>query len=111
MAKARKKVAGARRKRRTPEELIADLQRKIDEVERRKAVREMKRSPAVKHGLGALRSLEAALELASQEQNSSLGSALLEAKRPLAGYFEAQGLSLPAARARRSPRPRGAATE
>lgn len=107
MAKAKKKVAGARRKRRSPEELIADLQRKIDEVQRRKAAREMKQSPAVKHGLGAVRAIDAALDLAAEEQNSHLRHALADARRPLVSFFENQGLKLPKARTPRGRRPKG----
>jgi hypothetical protein len=110
MARAKKKAA-TRRRRRSPEELIADLQRQIDEVQQRKAAREMKQSPAVKNGLAAVRAIDAALELAADEQNSHLRHALADARRPLVIFFETQGLKLPKARTPRGRRPKGIAPQ
>jgi uncharacterized small protein (DUF1192 family) len=90
------------RKRRTPEEIIADLQAEIERVKAKAAKKEIQESPAHKAGLAAARSLSKASEMAREEGATALAHALADARQPLAAYFEEQGVELP-----KAPRPRG----
>ena len=87
MAKKQSTASGARRKRRSPEELIADLQKQIEEVKARAASREVTRSASVKMTIGVVRSLDKALELAKEEDQTVLRHALADARKPLAGFL------------------------
>jgi len=104
--KATRKKATARRRRRSPEEIISDLQLQIEEVKARAEAKKLKQSAAVKSALSAVRSLDKALDLAAQEENSRLRHALADARNPLKAFFEEQGVKLPKARVPRGPRPR-----
>ena len=67
--KAKRKKAAApakKRQRRTDEQLIKDLQAKIDSVKGRAATRELKRSPALKAAIAAVRSIDRALATAAR---------------------------------------------
>lgn len=107
--KATRKKTGARRRRRTPEEIIQDLQRQIAEVRARAEARKLKESPAVKATLKAVRALDKALDLAAEEDNTALRHVLADARAPLRAFFDEQGLKLPKARLPRGPRPRAGA--
>lgn len=93
---------GTRRKRRSPEEIIADLQAEIERVKSRAAQKEIKESPAHKAALNAVRGLAKAAEAAKEEGENTLAHALADAREPLAKYFDEQGVALPKTR-----RPRG----
>lgn len=72
--------ATMRRKRRTPEERIQDLQK---EIERLKARAEVKQSPARKQARLGLRSLEKALPMALEESDAELARVLEKATNAL----------------------------
>ena len=97
---------GKRRKRRTPEEMIADLQKQIEEVKARAAARDMTRSPAVKMTLTVVKNLDKALELADEESESVLRHALADARKPLASFLGSKGIKLPKARVPRGRKPK-----
>jgi cell division septum initiation protein DivIVA len=94
-----------KRIRRTPEQMIADLQAEIERVKTRAAAKEMKASPAAKSALLAIRALDKGLDAAAVENNSLLRHALADARKPLAEYCETQGLRLPKPRLPRGRRP------
>jgi len=100
------KKTGTRRKRRSPEEMIADLQNQIEEVKQRAHARELKKSPAVKAAMSAVRAIDKALDQAADEDNSHLRHALADARNPLRAWAEEQNIRLPKARLPRGPRPR-----
>ena len=97
---------GTRRKRRTPEEIIADLQAEIERVKSRAAQKEIKQSPAHKAALNVVRSLAKASDGAKEEGETALAHALADAREPLAKYFEEQGVELPKTRRPRGRRPK-----
>ena len=104
--KADKAAPVKRRQRRTPEQIIADLQQQIQEVKARAAAKELKQSPAIKKGLAAVRAVDKALELAEAEGNGKLRHALADARRAMADYLVGEGLRLPKARLPRGRRPK-----
>jgi len=95
-----------RRKRRTPEEMIADLQAEIDRVKARQAARELKQSPSHKAALSALKSIDNALDSAAEEGLTELRHVLADARKGLGGYLEERGLKLRKANLPKGPRPR-----
>jgi hypothetical protein len=100
--------AGSRSKRhrRSSEELIADLQRKIEEVRRRQETHKLKQSVAVRSALAALRSLDKGLTASSSEEDAELQQALTASRKALAGLLESRGIEL-AKRQRRTKGRRG----
>ena len=61
-----KKAKAARRARRSPEEMIADLEAKIREVKNRAQAKELKQSPSVKEAMKVVRGVDKALEVAAE---------------------------------------------
>lgn len=109
MAKKRAAVDGAtakKRRRRTDEELIADLQAKIREIEMRKKARELKQSPSIKALDKAIKAIDHALEVAADEEETLLRHVLADARRPLVEYAEKNGLPVGKARLPRGRRPK-----
>lgn len=100
----RKPKPGKTRYRRSPDELIADLKKKIDDLERRKAAKEIKADPATKDANAAFRALTRAVEKAKGSNDADLKRALSESQRVLADYFESKGLKVPKARKPRARR-------
>lgn len=100
-----KKKAGAKRHRRTDEELINDLKARIKELKDRQESKRLKESPSIRSAVTAVRHLDKALELSAEEGNSLLRHALADARKPLEDYLQDQGLKLPKARKPRGRRP------
>lgn len=94
----RKPKPGNKRYRRSDEELIADLQKKIDDIKARKAAKKLKASPASKQATNAYRALTKGIELCDGVGDADLKRALSEAQRTLAEHFEEQGVKLTKAR-------------
>jgi hypothetical protein len=99
-------ATGKRRKRRSPDQIIADLEAEIRRVKERAVAKQMKESPAVKASMTAIRALDKGLEAASEENNSRLRHALADARKALGSYLEGAGLRLPKAQLPKGPRPR-----
>ena len=109
MAKKKATTAPARkRKRRTDEELIADLKERIKDLRERQEARKLKESAAIRAATSAVRWLDKALDAAAEEDNSHLRHALADARKPLEAYLGTEGLKLPKARLPRGRRPKGA---
>lgn len=89
---------GNTRYRRSPDEMIADLKKKIEEIEKRKAAKAVKADPAAKEANAAFRALTKAVEKAKESSDADLKRALSESQRVLAEYFEAKGMKVPKAR-------------
>jgi hypothetical protein len=109
MAKRRTPGEGrvkAGRRRRTPEEIIADLERRIEEVKRREEARQLRRSAAVRAALSALRALDKGLAAAEAEEDTPLRHALTDAREPLAHLLGERGMPVEP-----KPRPRAAHTK
>ena len=86
--------ARAKRHRRSSEELIADLQRKIDDVRRRQESLQLKKSPGVRAALAALQTLEKGLAASDADDDRELHQALTSAREPLAAFVEARGIPI-----------------
>ena len=78
------------RTRRTPEQLIEDLQRKIEEVKARAARAKVKKDPALRHFNGAVRSIDKA---AKATGDNAVRKALEEARATLAACLAMNGAS------------------
>lgn len=89
---------GKQRYRRSDEELIQDLQKRIEELKNRKAAKEIKKDPTSKEATAAFRALTKAVEKSKDSSDAELKRALSEAQRILAEYFESKGLKVPKAR-------------
>jgi hypothetical protein len=94
----RKPKPGKTRYRRSDNELIADLQKRIEDLKQRKAAKKLKASPATAQANNAYRALTKGVEMAGGVENADLRRALSEAQRTLAEFFESQGVKVPKAR-------------
>ena len=109
MAKKRSKKEAPlrkRRKRRTPEEIISDLQEEIRRVRARQKAREIKSSPAHRAALSAIKAIDKALEVAAKEGDSVLRHTLADSRKALGAYLEKKGMELPKANLPKGPKPR-----
>ncbi|QDU67575.1 hypothetical protein Pla86_26620 [Planctomycetes bacterium Pla86] len=97
---------GTRKRRRSPEEIIKDLQTEIERVKARAAAKELKESAAHRAALSAVRTLDKAMETAKVEGETALAHALADSRAPLAEYLEGQGVALPKSRRPRGRRPK-----
>lgn len=95
-----------RRKRRSPEEIIQDLQTEIRRVRERMAAKELKRSPAIRAAISTIKSMDKALEAAAEEGDGPLRHALADARKALGGHLESRTLRLPKANLPKGPRPK-----
>lgn len=108
---AKKKAAragGARRKRRSPEEMIADLQEEIRRLETKARAKELKQSPSMKQTLQVVRAIDKGLQVAEEEGNNEVRHILSDARKPLEEFLGAKGVQLPKARKPRGRRPKSA---
>ena len=103
---AARKAAKKRKKRRTPDEIIADLQQEIRRVRSQQQARERKPSPATKSALAALKAIDKALASAAEHDETDLRHALAEGRRALAAHLVDQGLEVPRVDLPRARRPR-----
>ena len=95
----------ATRRRRSPEEQIAEYQRKIEEVKARAAAKELKESPAMKRTMTVMRGISKAMDEAAEEENGLLRHALADAYKVVAAHLESQGVRPPKSRMPRGRRP------
>ncbi len=86
--------ARSKRHRRSSEELIADLQCKIDDVRRRQESLLLKKSPGVRAALAALQTLEKGLAASDEDDDRELQQALNSAREPLAAFVQARGIQI-----------------
>jgi hypothetical protein len=86
--------ARAKRHRRSSEELIADLQRKIEDVRRRQETLRLKKSPGIRAALAALQTLEKGLAASDANDDAELHRALTSAREPLSAFVEARGIQI-----------------
>jgi hypothetical protein len=108
-AKRKKTAAPAKkRQRRTDQQLIKDLQAKIEDVKGRAKTRELKRSPALKAAIAAVRGIDRALVAAAEQGESLLRHALADSRKNLVAYLSSQGFKAPKAKLPRGRKPKGA---
>jgi hypothetical protein len=78
-------------KRRTTEEIVAELQAKIAKVEAAGARRKARQNPAVKHGTAALKQIDRA---ANETADATARKALEAARGELSAWLAVEGLSV-----------------
>jgi hypothetical protein len=103
---ARDPRPGKKRHRRTDEELIADLKRKLDLLKDRHEARQLKESPAIRAAIAVIRAIDRAEKHAAAHHESALRHVLADCRKPLAEHLESSGLRLPKARLPRGRRPK-----
>jgi hypothetical protein len=121
MAKKKSKLASRKpattrattrkRKRRSDEELIRDLQDKIRLVKARQTARQLKETPSLRACLSVMRAIDKALDVAAEESETLVRHVLADARRPLAEFLEKRGLDVPKANLPRGRRPKDDADE
>ena len=95
-----------KRKRRTIEELILDLEAEKAALLERLKAKELKTSPAHKLALAAVKQIDKSSSLAAEEGETELRHVLTEARDKLAPYLEKRGVRLRKPRRPRGPRPK-----
>jgi hypothetical protein len=80
---------GQKRTRRTPEQLIAELEAKIASVKRRAETQKVKKDPALRHISGAVRSMDKAM---AATQDAATRTAVGEARTALAAVLTLNGV-------------------
>jgi hypothetical protein len=91
-------MAKQKRTRRTHEQMIADLQAKIESLKKRQVVKKAKRSPALKNTVDAVRAIDMAL---AANPESPLKKSLSEAREPLVAFLQLEGIPMPKRRGRK----------
>ncbi|MCA9643871.1 MAG: hypothetical protein KC492_24425 [Myxococcales bacterium] len=87
-----KTPAPTKRNRRTPEQIVADLEAKIEDVRTRAARRAAKQAPEGKAFLAASRAVSKALEAAHGAKDQAMAEALQAALGSLAQHAKAAGI-------------------
>ena len=80
---------------RTPDEIIADLEKKIADVKARAAAKEARSAPEGKPFIAAVRAVDKALEAARKAGNEQMATALEAARAPLGTLMVEMGIRLP----------------
>ena len=91
-------MAAQKRTRRTPEQMIEDLQKEIERVKQRAAQAKVKKDPALRHINAAVKSIDKA---AAETGDTATRKALGEARANLAACLELAGAAAPSTRAAR----------
>ena len=97
------------RNRRSPEQMVQDLEAEIAHVRARAAARQAKGTDEGKALLLAVKFVDKALAVAAEANNADLVRALESARAPLSEQLVAMGIRLPDAKARRGRRRKGEA--
>ena len=92
------------RNRRTPDEMVADLEAEIARVKARAAAKEAKSTDEGKALLLAVKFVDKAMAVAAEANNADLVRALEAARAPLSEQVVAMGIRLPDAKAKRGRR-------
>jgi hypothetical protein len=108
MARKKSNEAPNNTNRRTSEQMIADLQARIQLIKSRASASELKKSPSVRATLTIVRQLDKTLDMANDEGNQ-VRHALAQARKPIADYLHAQGVRLPKPRLPRGRKPKSIA--
>ena len=95
-----------KRNRRTPEQIVADLEAKIADVKARATAKEAKRSPEAKVFIAAVKAVDKAIEGATEPETVR---ALEAARAPLGTRMIEMGLRMPDRKVLRRRRPEGEA--
>jgi hypothetical protein len=89
--------------RRTPEEVIADLEAKIEAVKARAAAKETKAAPEGKTFIAAVKAMDKAMAVAQEQKNQDMVRSLEAGRAPLNKHMIEMGIRLPNRRNRKRP--------
>lgn len=81
--------------RRSDDELIEDLERRIEIARRRQTWKEASEDPAIRAAVAALKGIDRALEEASGKRDRELRAALKACRAPLFELLDSRGLPAP----------------
>ena len=98
---------GNKRYRRTDEELIRDLQQRIQDVKARQKARDVQKSPSIKAASSTLKAIDRALSVAESEEDNTMRRVLADARKPIAAHLEKIGVKVPKVKLPRGRRPKG----
>jgi hypothetical protein len=84
-------VSAAKRSRRTPEQLISDLEKRIASIKLRAEQKKVKQSPALRHVRAALKSIDKAM---SESDDAATRSALDEVRSTLSACLSLNGVNV-----------------
>jgi hypothetical protein len=87
-----------KRIRRSEDQLIADLQAKIEALKLKAAAKRVTKDPAAKHTAIAVRAIDDAL---AQAKDATQRQALSEARSVLVAYLQLEGIKIPQKRGRK----------
>ncbi|HKX45886.1 MAG TPA: hypothetical protein VJP77_04240 [Planctomycetota bacterium] len=99
--KRRVPAEAKKRHRRSPEEIIKDLEAEIVRVQAKAAAKQAKQSGEGKAFMLAVKAVDRALAIAQEADDSGMVKSLEAARAPLSERLVAMGLRLPAKRGRR----------
>jgi hypothetical protein len=100
------KTAKKKRIRRSPDQIIADLQSEITRLREKQKAKELKNSPSLRSSLAALKAIDKALDVAAEEGDSTMRHTLADCRRILAAQLEKAGFTLPKANLPKGRRPK-----
>jgi hypothetical protein len=95
-----------KRVRRSDEQLILDLQNKIQEIQGRAEAKKAKQSPAIRLMLRAVRAIDKAMDAAESEGDTALRHVLSDGREPIANYLQEKGVRVRKSRRPKGPRPK-----
>ena len=81
--------------RRTPEQIIADLEAQIEQVRARAAAKDAKASPEGKAFLIAVKAIDKAITVAQEQENKDMVRALEAGRAPLSEHLIEMGVRVP----------------
>ena len=92
------KTTTKKRNRRTPEQMIADLEAKIAGIKRQAAARKARATDGGKAFLAAVKAVDQAIKAAASAGNQEMQHALETARAALSEHLVRMGVRVPAAR-------------
>jgi hypothetical protein len=106
--KSANRPAAAKKKRirRSPDQIIQDLQHEISRLRVKAKNKELKQSPVFKAAISAMGSIDKALRAAEEEGDTAMRHVLTDARKPIADYLGKHGMTVPKARAPKGPKPK-----
>lgn len=95
-----------RRKRRSPEQIISDLEAEIKRVKERQKLKELQEFESVKCLKKGMKQLAAGMDAAKDEGDAEMRHVIADAWRPIERYFKKHGITVEKIDMPKGPRPR-----
>ena len=91
-----------KRKTRTVEQRIADLEAEIAKVRQRDAAKKLKADPCVQEAAKLIRTLHKATSVAEEAKNEALSNAVTIARDAVGSYLQDRGIAVPKRREKKT---------